>query len=411
MERAFIAGKPAALDEAIAQAAGLLAGSRQAVIGGLGTDVAGARAAIALAARTGAIVDHMHAQPVLNNLAAARSSGIMLTTATEARVRADTLLIVGPDSEGVLAQFLQKTMRAPLHGGGEARARRAFWLCPGSGAAAKSDIPIRPVGRKVGDLPALLGALRAATAGRPSGNGSVSGRLLGEVAKALKAARFGVAVWSPAAHDPLAIEMLCGLVDDLNATTRFCTLPLAPPDDAIGVLHVCSWLTGLPMRTRLRRGAPRHDQQQHDPDPHDPNPHDDPSLHDDPNLHDDPRLHDAWLHEPWLHDPWLYDCRRLVESKETDCVVWISAYRPEAPPWLDPKTTIALTGADAQFARPPRIHIAVGCPGRDHDGVQYCAATGTLAAVAAARPSTALSVAEVLRGIAAALPATEGARC
>jgi hypothetical protein len=66
-----------------------------------------------------------------------------------------------------------------------------------------------------------------------------------------------------------------------------------------------------------------------------------------------------------------------------------------------------LTGPDARFSSPPRIHITVGCPGRDHDGVQYSPSTGTLAAVAAARPSEAISVADVITKLAAALPERE----
>jgi formylmethanofuran dehydrogenase subunit B len=369
MERAWIAGTPATLDDAIAQAAALLAASRQTLIGGLGTDVAGARAAIGLAARTGAVVDHMHAQPVLRDLEVARSSGIMLTTPTEARMRAETLLIVGPDLEGVLAKFLQKIIGSPQLSEAEPRERRAFWLCPGPDAAkAESAMPIQPIGRTARDLPALLAALRARTGGRQSGDGPVSAKLLREVSNALKAARFGVAVWSPAALDPLAIEMLCGLVNDLNATTRFCTLPLAPQDNALGIMHVCSWMTGFPMRTGFGRGDPR-------------------------------------------HDPWLFESRRLVASEETDCVLWISAYRPEAPPWLNPRTTIALTGHDARFDSPPRIHIAVGCPGRDHDGAQYCSLTGTLTAVVAAQPSGAISVADAITRIGTALPDGEISRC
>jgi formylmethanofuran dehydrogenase subunit B len=112
-----------------------------------------------------------------------------------------------------------------------------------------------------------------------------------------------------------------------------------------------------------------------------------------------------------LHDPWLFESHRLVASDETDCVLWISAYRGEAPAWLSPRTTIALTGHDARFASPPRIHIAVGRPGRDHDCAQYCSSTGTLAAVAAAEPSGAISVADAITRIAAALPDGAMSRC
>ena len=91
MECAWIAGEPAALDAAVAEAAQLLASSRHPLIAGLGTDVAGARAAVALAERIGAAIDHMHADELLRNLDVMRSSGVLRTTPSEAHVRADTL--------------------------------------------------------------------------------------------------------------------------------------------------------------------------------------------------------------------------------------------------------------------------------------------------------------------------------
>jgi formylmethanofuran dehydrogenase subunit B len=96
MEHAWIAGEPATLEAAIVAAAKLLAASRSPLIAGLGTDVAGARAAVSLAEKVGAVVDHMHADALLCNLDVMRSSGVLVTTPTEAQVRADTLLLVGP---------------------------------------------------------------------------------------------------------------------------------------------------------------------------------------------------------------------------------------------------------------------------------------------------------------------------
>ena len=66
-------------------------------------------------------------------------------------------------------------------------------------------------------------------------------------------------MWSADELDTLAIEVLCALVDDLNATTRFTGLPLLQADNASGVLQVCGWTMGLPMRTGFGRGRPGHD--------------------------------------------------------------------------------------------------------------------------------------------------------
>lgn len=366
MERAWIAGEPVALDAAIAEAAKLVAASNQPLIAGLGTDVAGARAAIALAQRVGAVIDHMHAEVLLRDLDVVRSSGVMLTTPAEIDVRADALLLAGPlPQSGPVQQLVSEAAQRKA-----GRARRIFWLCPGNDAAtaAAGRNSVTLLGGAPRDLPALLAALRARVAGRPIGKTAVAAKTLEQISGDLKASRFGVAIWSVAQVDALAIEMLCGLVDDLNATTRFSTLPLFPADNAVGALHVCGWMTGLPMRTGFGRFHPH-------------------------------------------HDPWLFDSRRLIGSGETDCIIWISAYRAEAPPWREAPPTIALTAGEARFQVPPRVHIAVGTPAVDHAAVHYVPLAATLAAVAASQPSERISVADAISRIAAALPDDGARRC
>ena len=62
---ASIDGAPASLDDAAAAAARLLARSSQPLIAGLGADIEGARAAIALAERVGGVIEHMHSAAML----------------------------------------------------------------------------------------------------------------------------------------------------------------------------------------------------------------------------------------------------------------------------------------------------------------------------------------------------------
>jgi formylmethanofuran dehydrogenase subunit B len=365
MARAWIDGKAATLADAIERAAAMLGASRCALIAGLGTDVAGARAAIGLARRIGAVVDHMHSPELFRNLAVMRGAGVLLTTPGEARPRADTLLLVGPVPEETwLAQAEWLRGGAP---------RSLWWLCPGRniGPAQTKLVSgresVETVGREPSELPVLLAALRARIAGRPIGKLAVPAKRMDELVAQLKAARFGVAIWS-ASLDALAIEMLCGIVDDLNRETRFAGLPLAPGDNALGVLHVCGWMTGFPMRTGFGRGRAE-------------------------------------------HDPWRFEADRLIASGETDCVLWISAYRPQGPAWDRMKSLIALTGPDAAFASPPNVQIEVGRPGVDHDGVAYLPATAGLATFASERPSAAISVADAIGHIVAALPGAKASPC
>ena len=358
VDRAWIDGKPATLDAATVEAARLLSESRLPVIAGLGTDVAGARAAIMLAERLGGVIDHMHAGALLRDLDVAREARVMLTTPNEARMRADTVLLVGPHLTAAWPELAPHLLDAPMGHEAMSGERQIFALCAGKVPTKRAGTAIESVGRSIGELPDLLAALRARLAGRPVGKFSVAAKRLDALATALQAARFGVAVWSSASLDALSIELLCGLVADLNAKTRFSGLPLAPSDNAAGVLQVCGWMTGFPMRTGFGRGSPE-------------------------------------------HDPWRFDAARMIESGEADCALWVSAYRDLPPSWTRKLPTIVLGAADTGNA--PHVHIAVGHPGVDHDAIEYLASTDTLGTVAAKKKTNRLSVADAIGRISAQL--------
>jgi formylmethanofuran dehydrogenase subunit B len=358
MVDAWIDGEHATLEAAASEAAKLLRVSRLPLIAGLGTDVAGARAAIELAARIGGVIDHMHSEPLLRDLDVAREAGMMVITRIEAALVADTVLMVGPGVEPAWPELQRELVDRRMGLPGNQKRRRILRLCP--------EIPGRErrqeerwVGTHRSELPGLLAALRAILAGRPIAKLPERTRIE-EVAAELRQARFGVALWSAAELDVLTIEMLCGLVEELNRNNRFSGLPLIAADQAAAVLEVCGWLTGFPMRTGFGRGFPE-------------------------------------------HDPWRFSASRLVESGEADCALWISAYRAAAPEWDDDVPIVALTGAEAKFRRPPRVHIAVGKPGVDHDAVEQFAATGTLARTEAKHKSDAIPVADAVHAIASAL--------
>jgi formylmethanofuran dehydrogenase subunit B len=372
---ASIDGTPASLDEAAAAAARLLTRSRQPLIAGLGADIDGARAAIALAERVGGVIEHRHSAALLRDLDCLRETGIMLTTPGEARVRADVVLLVGDGLTEAWPQLNERLLAPPARPEGVDVKRRIIWLAPAIGARIggfEGDIEIWTAERGA-TLAVNLAALRARVKNRPITNrrGARSGlplAVLDTLAATLKGARFGVAVWTAESLGALEIEMLHGLVRDLNDTTRFSTLPLPAPDNGAGVLAACGWMTGFPMRTGFGAGVP-------------------------------------------IHDPWRFDAERLVASGETDCVLWISALGAVPPTWRRAVNLIALCERTTQFAEEPNVRITVGRPGVDHDAIIYSSDVGTLVAATASARSGAPSVAEALERIGARLGEADGSSC
>ena len=183
MAEAWIRGKSAPLDDAIAEAANIVAGSRQPVIAGLGTDVAGARAAIKLARLVGGVVDHMHSGALLRDLDVVREAGMMVTMPTEAHVRADLLLLVGP---GLIEAWPALPERLFAK-------RRVVWLCPDAAAVSASTYEnVAVVGDNPAELPAIVALLRARCAGRPVANAPIALATIDALVAELRRARFGV---------------------------------------------------------------------------------------------------------------------------------------------------------------------------------------------------------------------------
>jgi formylmethanofuran dehydrogenase subunit B len=364
MPEASTGGRDASLDEAIAAAAGILGASRCPVVAGLGTDIAGAEAAIALARQLGGAFDHMNGAAALHDLDVMREAGWIVTSPQQTRALADLVLLVGPvltEAWPRLAERLRLDAPPVLT---PDRKRRVIRLCPGRAGALPGlgEAGVETIGSATEDLPVMLGVLRAQVAGRRARPLRRQMKLLSDCAAALRAARYGVAVWSAAHLDALAIEMLCGLIDDLNAKTRFAGLPLPPEDNAAGVIQAAGWLTGFPIRTGFGRGKPE-------------------------------------------HDPWRFDAARMVESGEADAALWIAACSPEPPAWRRRVPLIALAAEGTHFGAPPDVAFTVGRPGVDHDAVMLDGYMGALAAKPASAPGSAPSVAEILRRIAEALRA------
>jgi len=360
---ARIHGRAVALDDAIAEAAGLIGGSRCAVFAGLATDVAGGAAAVEMARRVGGVIDHMHADAALCDLDVMRRTGWVVTTPAQARARADVLLLAGP---GLDAAWPRHWDELQLDRGPSLfpeTARGVVRLCPGRVAAASdAGLSVLTIGEDTAELQATLGVLRALVAGRPVRSDAALLQPLRECASLLSSARFGVAVWSAGWLDALSIEMLCGLIDDLNAKTRFAGLPVAPGGNVMGLAQVGGWMTGFPLRIGFAKDRPE-------------------------------------------HDPWRFDAARMIDSGEADLAVWISAFVPQPPPWRRAVPTVALVASGTKFRSPPEVEIGVGRPGVDHASVAFDFALGALACKQAATEQShaAPSVADILRRIGDAL--------
>ncbi len=356
MVDARIEGKPASLEAAARRAAEILSRARLPVVAGLGTDVAGASAAILLAERLRGAYDHMRSNEIFTDLDVLRQAGAMMTTPAVARLHADVLVFIGDDLTTIWPQLIERlapgqTPPQQL----ELEPRKFVWIAPPKGGDSIDGVAFTAL--RTTNIQETLAALRARVGGRPIAAGEAEILRLDEIAAILNKAHYGVLVWGPRQLDRLAIEMATGLILDLNKTTRFSSLPLGAADDAAGVVQTSGWSTGFPVRTSFGRGYPE-------------------------------------------HDTWRFDGDRLIESGEADAALWISSYSDATPNWTRRVPLVALVPSGAQFTHEPEVRIEIGRPGVDYDGADFAREVNAIVAREATQRSNLASAASVIANIA-----------
>jgi formylmethanofuran dehydrogenase subunit B len=304
------------------------------LIAGLDVDVIGARSALALARRTGAVVDHAGGRAKYRNLHALQEFGGITTTFAEARNRADLVVLVGDGWAGRFPRFLERIV-APVPSEASGAARRIVTVTgidPATRVALPNGAEVLALDAPLLGLPALCTMLQALVDGRPVQPARLAGvvpQALVRCADWMRAARYGVIVWSAAdldwPHAELAVQAIARLIRTLNASTRFAALPLAGTDADLTANAVQTWQSGVPLPASYANG----------------------SVDFDPNRY-------AW--------------RDVLARGEADALLWVSSLSGAAPPPAPGVPTIALTRADVRLGMAPNVQIPVATPGIDASG-------------------------------------------
>jgi formylmethanofuran dehydrogenase subunit B len=351
------------MDEAVAEAARRLATWRQPLFGGLGTDIAGARALYRLAARTGAICDHADGRAMMHGLRAQQDRGQFTATLAEVRARADLVVCIDTDA---IARFPEFFNRCEFDGPDGPRTALVFLGTPvpdGLPPALEAHA-VHATGDTFDDLQQLAALVALQQVRAPHAE-------LAALAARLRAARYAVFVWEPGvlpAHGALWAEALHRLVATLNRHTRAATFALGGGDGAASVNQVFTWLSGLPLRTRAG------------PD----------GLE---------------------HEPVRFDAQRLVADRAVDGLLWISSFEPARVPPVPDELALSriVLGPPAMAQRlvaHDSVFIPVATPGLNGAGHLFRTDGLVVVPLVAARDDGLPGVADVLARIAQRIGAT-----
>ncbi|HEY3325834.1 MAG TPA: formylmethanofuran dehydrogenase subunit B, partial [Novimethylophilus sp.] len=201
-----ISGKPAELKDAVAKAAEILGQAKHPLIAGLGTEVQGMRAAMSLADKAGAALDHMNSNGFMRNIQVVQNSGWQITTLTEVKNRVDLLVIVGTDIVSTFPRFFERHVwNAESMFGQDTAAREIVYL---GGRGLDTSAGVAPDGRKpdvlpcdLERLPEVISVLRALIGGKKLHATAVAGIAvsdLEQLAQRLALAKYSVVTWAAA---------------------------------------------------------------------------------------------------------------------------------------------------------------------------------------------------------------------
>jgi formylmethanofuran dehydrogenase subunit B len=361
-----IAGRDCSSAEAQRAVAEILKKANHPHLGGLGTDVNGMRACLALADRCGGVVDHNAGDGLQRNVNVLQQRGYFLTTLTEVRNRADLLILVGTDPGTTFPRFFERIVwTAHTLDEETAKHRAVYAIGPTTPTGAEAADGRKPTWLDCpkANLPEVVGVLRCLLNGTRVEAQDICGipiAALRALAERIKAARFVTFVWAPPELDipgaDLAITAITDILRDLNRTTRASGLVMGGSDGGLTALNVTCWQTGYPLRVSFAKGWPE-------------------------------------------YSPDLFSCRRLLAAKAVDALLWIWSF-PSAikPPAHDlPHVVLGLPGM--ALDREPEVFIPVGTPGRDHEGRIIRADSVVTLRVRQVRDAGLPSVATVVGGI------------
>ena len=369
------------LDSALNRAVEILRGTKRPLFGGLATDVAGVRALYPLAADCGAILDHLHGDSMAVSNAALQDRGAFLTTLSEVRARADLVIVFGSTPSANYPRFYERVLA------GTDRPRDLIFLgCNVDPAAEYVDNSSAHCILKDADPFDLLATWSALMDGRSAAS-FVDTNMATELAALMariSAASYTAVLYEPATlpkpHAALLIEALNRIVKAVNRTTRAGALALGGDDGAMTVNQAVTWLSGLPLRTRVSMQT---------------------------RLAGEPSLD---------HDATRYATKRLLETHEVDALLWVSSYQPEPlPQALSDDIPLIVLGHPALKnligkRSASTVFIPVATPGIDNGGHVFRIDGSVVAALTATRASELPTVALIAERLHDALNKSADAR-
>jgi len=332
---AQINGKDVSLDAAIERASEILKNASQPLINGMIADVQASRATVALAEKTGAVMDHANSSTMRPNVAVMQRIGKVKTTLSEARNRADNVIIFGSQVLTRFPRLIERILKPEKSLGSEDTLSKTITILDAADCETSDQID-RHEGldyHKVNasSLDTIIQAFHSIIQETPELTDDTDSmtRTLVELKNTILSKNYTVLIWNTGLLDPIAaeqtIQTLTLMIKSLMTEIRCVGMPLGGSKGEITANQVVTWQSGVPLPTAFMSGVP-------------------------------------------IHNPVTHNAKAMLANQEADAMLWLSTYRStDTPPTTD-IPTIVVGHANMQCDN-VAVFIPVGVPGIDTRGL------------------------------------------
>ena len=330
--------KEISLADASAKAVAMLKRAKHPLFSGLITDIQGMRAVVPLARQCNATLDHIDSDRTLRNLPVLQGYGIVATTLSEIRRRADLLIFIG---ERIFEDYPRLAQRIYPPKAKHLKSQPKSILV---GAWQQKDIPNElkadcEIFHTTADkFPEFIQNL-SMQINQCLNNSKQAELPIDEeiktpyqtLAEHIEQAEYPVFIWSSKdmnyAHADIGISMLAKMVKQINLSKRCASLMLSGNRGAGNMQSVCLWQSGYPGYLSFNPAGT-------------------------------------------YYNPTHNRSTELLDSGQADLLVWIASIHPEPPP-KSKLPTIAFAHPMIAKELQCDLVIPVGIPGIDHCGYSY----------------------------------------
>ena len=329
-----IHGENVSIDEAVNHAASILRSAKQPLFAGSGTDVEGSRELMALAEISGAILDHVHGDGMMNNTLVLQNKGWIMTTLAEVKNRADLVIFIGTDASSHYPRFFERLIwNQPSLAGLKKNARDIVYIGdgldtkPGVSPDGKKPSYIKCNNKEINETVSVIRALLNNANIQTDSIAPARLSALKRLCERILNANYGVIVWDaaefPVNDGDIVIQTISEMIKDLNKSSRFAGLSLGGNNGGTTFMNVCTWQSGYPMRVNYSEGYP-------------------------------------------YYDPYSYSTKKILQENTADALMWLSSFDTSL---VMPKTdmpSIVLSRPAKRPTHEAEVYFPIGVPGIDH---------------------------------------------